>query len=74
MGMNKEWEAVREFHSKFDHPVSDTPVLIQKERAEKRYKWMLEEIDEFLEVQAPFDHCKQLLHRKFYQSNPGDNL
>ena len=50
MGMNKEWEAVREFHSKFDHPVSDTPVLIQKERAEKRYKWMLEEIDEFLEA------------------------
>ncbi|NLL75107.1 MAG: HAD family hydrolase [Erysipelothrix sp.] len=50
MGMNKEWEAVKDFHDKFDHPVSETPVLMAKERAEKRYKWMLEEIDEFLEA------------------------
>lgn len=49
--MNKSWEQVKEFHDKFDHPVSETPVLMTKERAEKRYKWMLEEIDEFLEAE-----------------------
>lgn len=48
--MNKEWEAVRDFHEKFDHPVADTPKFMDQERAQKRYKWMLEEIDEFLEA------------------------
>ncbi|QIK56845.1 HAD family hydrolase [Erysipelothrix sp. HDW6A] len=48
--MNREWEAVKLFHEKFDHPVADKPVMMQKERAEKRYKWMLEEINEFIEA------------------------
>ena len=50
MGMNYEWSLVRDFHKKFGHPVSDTPCLLQKERVEKRYKWMLEELNEFLDA------------------------
>lgn len=49
--MNKEWEKVKEFHEKFGHPVSDTPIIIEKERAMKRFNWMLEEINEFIEAE-----------------------
>lgn len=48
--MNKEWREVREFHEKFGHPVEDRPVEMKPERARKRYNWMLEEINEFLEA------------------------
>ena len=48
--MNKEWEYVKLFHEKFNHPVSNYPKKMDKERAKKRYNWMLEEIDEFLQA------------------------
>lgn len=48
--MNKEFEAVKLFHEKFGHPVAKKPTFMKRERAEKRYKWMLEEINEFLEA------------------------
>ena len=48
--MNKEWEDVKLFHEKFNHPVSNYPKKMDKERAKKRYNWMLEEIDEFLQA------------------------
>ncbi len=46
--MNKEFEAVREFHQAFGLPTSDTPISLTEDRANKRYAWMLEEINEFL--------------------------
>lgn len=48
--MNKQWEQVKEFHEKFSHPVADTPTMMGADRASKRYKWMLEEINEFIEA------------------------
>ena len=48
--MDKEWMEVREFHRAFGHPVGETPRAMTAERARKRYKWMKEEIDEFLEA------------------------
>lgn len=48
--MDKEWIMVKEFQKKFNHPVSCTPVVMSNERAKKRYDWMLEEIDEFIEA------------------------
>lgn len=57
--MNKEWEAVRLFHEKFNHPVSKFPQCIKKERAEKRYNWMLEEINEFIEAVKEEDIVEQ---------------
>lgn len=48
--MNKEWNDVREFQIAFGHPVADKPCCISEERAAKRYKWMKEEIDEFLDA------------------------
>jgi predicted HAD superfamily Cof-like phosphohydrolase len=49
--MNKQWEDVKEFHVRFNHPNSDIPAMIEQDRAKKRYNWMLEEIDEFLEAE-----------------------
>lgn len=48
--MDQEWMEVREFHRAFGHPVGETPRAMSAERAQKRYKWMKEEIDEFLEA------------------------
>ncbi len=48
--MDKEWNYVREFQLKFGHPVAEKPTQMNAERALKRYHWMLEEINEFLEA------------------------
>ena len=48
--MNKEWYAVKEFHEKFGHPVGKKPMQMSAERSKKRYNWMLEEINEFIEA------------------------
>ncbi|MCL2177498.1 MAG: HAD family hydrolase [Firmicutes bacterium] len=48
MGMNIEWEKVKEFHKLFNHPFSESPTMIDSDMAKKRYNWMREEIDEFL--------------------------
>lgn len=48
--MNREWYNVREFHSKFGHPIADNPTQMSANRAKIRYKWMLEEINEFIEA------------------------
>lgn len=48
--MNREWECVRDFQECFGHPVCTSPAMIGANRAQKRYAWMLEEINEFLEA------------------------
>lgn len=46
--MNAEWKAVKQFHEKFGHPVSEHPKSLSEERAQKRYNWMKEKLDEFM--------------------------
>jgi len=50
MSINNEWHMVKQFHNKFGHPVSNVPAMLTQQQAENRYKWMLEEIDEFMEA------------------------
>lgn len=57
--MNKEWEEVKLFHEKFNHPVADQPRKMEYDRAKKRYNWMKEEIDEFLEAVEAKDLVEQ---------------
>ena len=57
--MNREWEAVRLFHEKFNHPIGNGPRRMDEERARKRYNWMQEEIDEFLEAVEEGDIVEQ---------------
>ena len=40
---------IRNFHETFNHPVSDTPVKLEHERKRVRFRWMLEELQEFLD-------------------------
>ena len=48
--MNREWNKVKDFHQKFNHPISAYPKQMDRERTIRRYHWMLEEINEFLEA------------------------
>lgn len=57
--MDKEWEDVRRFHEKFHHPVGEHPQGMEAERAQKRYNWMLEEINEFMEAVKDKDIVEQ---------------
>ncbi|SEA10152.1 HAD family hydrolase [Alkalimonas amylolytica] len=52
MILDDSWLKVHEFHQAFSHPISDSPTLMPAERKHKRYKWMLEEINEFLEAES----------------------
>jgi len=57
--MNKEFQEVREFHQAFGHPTSDVPVSLTEDRAKRRYAWMLEEINEFLDAVKEQDVVEQ---------------
>jgi predicted HAD superfamily Cof-like phosphohydrolase len=50
MSINNEFNMVKEFHKAFNHPYAEKPTLMKLNRAEKRYSWMKEEIDEFIEA------------------------
>jgi predicted HAD superfamily Cof-like phosphohydrolase len=50
MGIDQEWQMVREFHERFGHGFSETPVMLTDDAKAKRYKWMLEEIEEFTDA------------------------
>lgn len=60
MSINNEFNMVKEFHQAFNHPYSDKPTLMNLERAEKRYAWMKEEIDEFIEATKNGDLYEQV--------------
>lgn len=57
--MNKEWNSVRLFHEKFNHPIANEPKNMEISRAKKRYNWMLEEINEFIEAVNEQDIVEQ---------------
>lgn len=60
------YEMVKQFHKAFNHPVADTPTFMQLDRAEKRYKWMLEEIDEFLEAKTVVDQADAMIDTIYF--------
>lgn len=59
--MNREWQAVKEFQLKFGHPVADKPIMLDKVRVQKRYNWMLEEINEFLEAEEIVEQADAMI-------------
>lgn len=66
MSINIEWEKVKEFHVAFDHPVSNSPIKMNSSRVEKRYKWMLEEIDEFLDGETIEDQSDAMIDLLYF--------
>lgn len=59
--MNKNWQDVHEFHVKFNHPLSDKPTMLNHDRVPKRYKWMLEEIDEFKDAKDIYEQADAMI-------------
>ena len=47
--MKEQIKLVREFHVKFDIEKSDVPCLVDVAMADRRYRFMKEEVDEYLE-------------------------
>ena len=60
MSINNEFNMVKEFHIKFNHPVSDAPKILDMDRVEKRYSWILEEINELKEATKNNDIYEQV--------------
>lgn len=59
--MNESYEMVKEFHTGFRLPVSERPVMLDADRAQKRYSWMLEELDEFAEADSLVDQADAMI-------------
>ena len=64
--MNKEWNDVKEFQLKFGHPVANKPTPMDAERALKRYHWMLEEINEFLEADEIVEQADAMIDVMYF--------
>lgn len=59
--MNKAWDYVKDFHDKFGHPHKESPELLDADRAQKRYNWMLEELNEFMESDNVYDQSDAMI-------------
>jgi predicted HAD superfamily Cof-like phosphohydrolase len=59
MGINKEYNMVKKFQKAFNNPFAEKPTLMNIERANKRYNWMKEEIDEFIKATKNKDIVEQ---------------
>lgn len=64
--MNSKWEMVKEFHVKFEHPVSNYPVMLNLDRVVKRYNWMLEEINEFKESKNCYEQADAMVDLMYF--------
>lgn len=63
---DKCWEMVRDFQEKFGHPYKSTPCLLEKDRVEKRYDWMLEEINEFKEAKDIYEQADAMIDLMYF--------
>lgn len=64
--MDREWEKVKEFQLKFGHPVSEYPKQMDHDRAIKRYHWMLEEINEFIEADEIVEQADAMIDVMYF--------
>ncbi len=64
--MLEEWESVKDFQIKFGHPVSNVPIMMQPDRAKKRYSWMLEEINEFIAAEDIVEQADAMIDLMYF--------
>lgn len=65
-GMDKNWEQVREFQQAFGHPWRDSPAAMDADRAQKRYAWMLEELNEFLQADEVVEQADAMIDLMYF--------
>jgi predicted HAD superfamily Cof-like phosphohydrolase len=56
-----EYENVKAFHKTFGHPIGVTPTFLERDRVEKRYCWMYEELQEFDEAETVVDQADAMI-------------
>jgi predicted HAD superfamily Cof-like phosphohydrolase len=61
MSLDECWSMVREFQERFGHPVGKMPDLLSRSRSEARYRWMLEELDEFLQAETLYEQSDAMI-------------
>jgi len=66
MNLNDSFEKVREFHRAFDHRCPDGPTLLTEERVQKRYNWMLEELDELRKADSIHDQADAVIDLMYF--------
>lgn len=59
--MNRQWEMVRNFHEKFNHPIAQTPCLLLEKRVVVRGRWMQEELDEFYDANNLYEQADAMI-------------
>jgi len=59
--MKVEWDMVREFHLRFNHPIGEAPKMLDADRVINRGKWMQEELDEFLESENMYEQADAMI-------------
>lgn len=64
--MNKQYEQVKAFHKTFKHPVAEEVQMVNPDRAQKRYAWMLEEINEFLEAEDVVEQADAMIDTIYF--------
>lgn len=66
IGMDKNYEQVREFHKNFGHPVADKPTYMKLQRSEERYAYMLEELNEFAVAGSVVDQADAMIDLMYF--------
>lgn len=64
--MNKQFKQVKEFHETFKHPVAEEVTFMPAERASKRYAWMLEEINEFIDAKDVVEQADAMIDTIYF--------
>lgn len=62
----KQFDQVKIFHKEFNHPISEKPILINKDRVKSRSNWMIEEVNEFLSATTITDQADALIDLLYF--------
>lgn len=66
IGLDEAWKQVRQFQKTFKQPERRTPALLPERRVHLRRKWMLEELDEFLEATEIVDQADAMIDLLYF--------
>lgn len=61
MNLNDSFEKVRQFHIAFNHECPRNPGKLPEERVNKRYNWMLEELEELRKANSIHDQADAII-------------
>jgi len=66
MNLTDSFEKVKEFHLVFNHRCPEKPTRLPAERLEKRYNWMLEELDELRKAGSIHDQADAVIDLMYF--------